>query len=446
MREPKVEFSGVRLGDSRLDGRLLQMVDDLADDPSQSFPDAFGRGAPLEGGYRLLNNARVTPEAIIAPHVENAARRVHERGAALLVHDTTELRFPGERDQLAKIQSDQWEHGFLAHYTVAVSADGLREPLGVVTYKTWQREEKRADAPKESARWLEQSIAAEKIVGPGPRLVHVEDREADITECIAQRLARGMRFIIRAKPRRKVVTEAGNVRIDEVMRSKPRAFEREVPLSKRSGIKQRGKSHQQHLARDKRLAKLEVAAARVELINRTTSEGPILVNAVHIVEVDPPEGAEPVEWLLLTSEPIETNEEIAFIIDSYRARWTIEEYFKALKTGCAYEKRQLESYGALTRALAIFSVLACRLLWLRFLAHHSPDEPATTIATEAELAVLRARRYLKSETIAGFLDGVAALGGHLKHNGKPGWQTLWRGARKLELLAEGWALRDVIND
>ena len=153
----------------------------------------------------------------------------------------------------------------------------------------------------------------------------------------------------------------------------------------------------------------------------------------------------------MTTEPISTDPDIEFVVDSYRARWVIEEYFKALKTGCAYEARQLESYEALRRALSIFAVIAWRLLWMRFLAQNAPDTPATLVATAAELEFLVAQgRLADSSTVDDFLQAVARLGGHIKNNGPPGWQVLWRGYRKLNDLAAGFALakkslREVIN-
>ena len=114
------------------------------------------------------------------------------------------------------------------------------------------------------------------------------------------------------------------------------------------------------------------------------------MNVVHIKE-DASTAAEfePVEWTLLTSEPIGTVEEIEQVVDIYRARWTIEEYFKALKTGCAYEKRQLESSDSLLNALAIFIPIAWKLLQLRSLARSAPDAPADAVLTPLQLSVLR---------------------------------------------------------
>jgi DDE family transposase len=75
-------------------------------------------------------------------------------------------------------------------------------------------------------------------------------------------------------------------------------------------------------------------------------EQELTLNVVRVWEPKPPRGAPAVCWMLYTSEPIDTAEQLLTIVDQYRSRWVIEEFFKALKTGCAFEKRQLESYRA----------------------------------------------------------------------------------------------------
>jgi hypothetical protein len=167
------------------------------------------------------------------------------------------------------------------------------------------------------------------------------------------------------------------------------------------------------------------------------------LNVVYVCEVDPPETESPVEWVLLTSEPIETTEQILQVVDWYRARWVIEELFKALKSGCSVEKRQLQSFHALSNALALLLPIAWRLLLLRHMARDQPTAPATTVLAPDEITVLRSfgRRKLPDlPTARDALLAVAALGGHLKRNGEPGWQTLARGLEKLHTLTEGWRL------
>ena len=172
---------------------------------------------------------------------------------------------------------------------------------------------------------------------------------------------------------------------------------------------------------------------------------PLTMNLVHVIEIDPPAGQEPVEWKLYTTDPIETAEQVLLVVDRYRSRWVIEEYFKAIKTGCAYEKRQLGSIQALLNALAIFVPIAWTLLVLRQECRAKVTAP--TALTPIQLQVLRAvlRKPLpENPTAVEVLLAIAALGGHIKHNGEPGWQVLGRGFERLLSYEVGW--RAATND
>ncbi len=98
-----------------------------------------------------------------------------------------------------------------------------------------------------------------------------------------------------------------------------------------------------------------------------------------MLERDCPKGQEPIVWYLVTNEPIDTAEQVAEVVDAYRARWVIEEFFKALKTGCQIEKRQMESYEALRIALALFLPIAVRLLALRDAARTEPEQASSAL-------------------------------------------------------------------
>lgn len=99
-----------------------------------------------------------------------------------------------------------------------------------------------------------------------------------------------------------------------------------------------------HPSRDQRPACLHFAAQEVTLRRSESASKESLkelpANLVHVWEPEPPAGEVPVEWKLLTTEPVETIDQILAVVDAYRARWLIEELFKALKTGCSFEKRQ----------------------------------------------------------------------------------------------------------
>ena len=128
------------------------------------------------------------------------------------------------------------------------------------------------------------------------------------------------------------------------------------------------------------------------------------------------------------------------LVDAYRGRWVIEEYFKALKTGCALQQRQLESYEALSMVLALLVPVAWRLLWLRTLAEVEPDAPAQTVLTPLQLRILRNKArdpFPQHPTVADAHFAIARLGGFLKHNKRPGWQVLARGFEDLLVMGEG---------
>jgi hypothetical protein len=169
------------------------------------------------------------------------------------------------------------------------------------------------------------------------------------------------------------------------------------------------------------------------------------LNVIHVFEPRPPANEPVVEWFLLTNLPVDTPDGLAFAVDCYRARWTIEEYFKALKTGCQYERRQLESADSLLNALAILAPVAWRLLLLRHIARSDKKAAATAALTPKQFEVLRAvsKKPLRARATArDAMLAVAALGGHIKSNGDPGWLVLGRGMHDLLLLELGWRARE----
>ena len=162
---------------------------------------------------------------------------------------------------------------------------------------------------------------------------------------------------------------------------------------------------------------------------------------MRVYEVGAPEGEEPIEWLLLTTENISTTSDVARIVDIYRARWTIEEFFKALKTGCAFERRQLASYATLKNALAILAPIAWKILVLRSLERNPDAACVSDVVNEDQVEVLREmspRRVPAKPSVAAVIAAIAAIGGHLRSNGPPGWQVLWRGYQELLTLERAW--------
>jgi hypothetical protein len=446
--EIRGEVGTAELGDKRLTSRLVRLVERLARAPDQSFPKAAGSDAALEATYRFLGNEAVTPEAILAPHVAATRARCLGAEAVFVAHDSTEFRFSTEREGLGRLATES-SHGFLGHFALAVAAVN-RAPLGVLGMETVFRQRgsrnprdsvSRPAEERESRRWLDLVRRADEALD-GIEKVHVMDREADAL------LAEEHRFIVRLRFDRAVEATVGRGRISDVIRGRRTLLTREVSLSAR--VPRRGdplSRAKKHPYRRMRQATLRVSASAVT-VRRPDHFGAGLpevlrLNVVRVQEMRPPVGVEPVEWRLVTSEPIDTAEDVAVVVDGYRARWVIEEYFRALKQGCAYEKRQLESKHALLNALAVFTPVAWQLLALRQLSRDVENLPADRVLSPLKITLLQRHPDTAlgtRPTIREAMFAIAKLGGHIRNNGEPGWIVLGRGYEDLLLLERGAAL------
>ncbi|WP_437191314.1 IS4 family transposase [Planctomicrobium sp. SH527] len=212
-----------------------------------------------------------------------------------------------------------------------------------------------------------------------------------------------------------------------------------------------------------RTAQLELRFAALSLprpqvtntwIREHAPQEPLRMSVVELIEVDPPVDAEPVRWVLLTSERVESIAQAQQVIGYYSQRWAIEEYHKALKTGCRVEERYYETSERLERITGLLAIVAVQLLRLRTLSEETPNAPAREVVpTEWVETIVKVRQRpgrqapqlcAKSLTIEQFVKHLAGLGGHLgrKCDGRPGWQTLWYGLEKLLLILRGSQLQN----
>lgn len=439
------EFAGAKLGDARLSHRLAAIGEKLATAPAQSFPKLMVTEAEQEAFYRFLRNEKVTLDRLIEPHAAATVKRAAECGFVLVLHDTTEFTFKGElaREELTELRSGTY--GFAAHASLVIAADEGRHPFGVAALTTHDT------AQIDRNRWLQQALEVNAALELADcAAVHVMDREADVYSLFATALECEARFVVRGLHDRLLaeVDEQERTLLLQMEKAE-HVVSREVSLSKRSA---RGKGalpdqKKRHPPRNCRMAKLGFRAIAVTLPRppRQSKELPetVKVNVVQVREIDAPGDEDPVDWTLITTEPISTPEQILAVVDAYRARWVIEEYFKALKTGCAYEARQLESFSTLTVALGLFVPIAWRLLLLRSLSR-TDDVPARVVMTDVQVAVLTAlcaqhRHNVPPEpTTRDVMLAVARLGGHIRNNGEPGWQVLWRGYQDLLTAEAGY--------
>jgi hypothetical protein len=269
---------------------------------------------------------------------------------------------------------------------------------------------------------------------------------ADSYECFVELTTAHLDFVIRLNYDRRIEGDGERVSLKEQSSGGPVLFDHFVPISARSGKGRTPKAKKAHPPRVTRLAHLTVKSGTVVMPRPSRLPGSLpaslKLNVVRVQEPCPPPGQEPVDWTLLTTLPVGTAEEAARVVHIYCLRWLIEEYFGALKTGCALSTRQPESLKTALVMLALCIPVAWTLLLMRQLERRSPTTAAGKILSKTRLQVLRAFAPKGSlpprPGIRHVLAAIAALGGHRKSNGPPGWKVLGRGYIRLLELEAGW--------
>jgi hypothetical protein len=308
--------------------------------------------------------------------------------------------------------------------------------------KKVHRNTKRRDPNRESVVWGE---LIDQIGKPPAdvKWIHVCDRGADDYEVFLRAFLNDCGWVIRvARLNRKVEDLQGNTfTLEEHIARQPIQGRSEVQVPRQGN-------------RKARTAEVTLRCAPLRMpspsrgnawIKKNAPDEPLLMWVVELIEEHPPEGVEALHWVLLTSEPVTNLSEALCIVKFYQLRWGVEEYHKALKTGCRVEQRYYETSARLERVTGMLAVLAVRLLQIRSLADEEPDRPAKEVVPAAWIKVLAKVRKRNAETmtIKEFVKHLGGLGGHLgrKRDGNPGWITLWRGLEKLLLILRGASLK-----
>jgi hypothetical protein len=456
----KEEFGAANLGDKRLDKRLEKMASAAMRKPNWGFPRMMESDAELEATYRFFNNPRITPEKILKSHFQSSAKRCQEYSKLWILHDTTIFKFGGEshREGVGKVKGQA--EGFHGHFSMAVVPDKSRDTLGLLDVSLindtgrigLRSPRERREAPdRQSKRWEDGVENSASRVGKNTSLVHVMDRECDSYPLWNWMVEQKHDFVIRVSWNRKVKTDNGLTKMFDLLNEKmdePWLLHRTVRISKRGRPVGNPKYKKKFPARKSRVVALGIRAMPVAPKHNgycgEKAADYLSLNIVHVQEINPPDGETPIEWHLMTTLPVDTEEQVSEIVDAYRGRWLIEEYFKALKTGCSFQKRQLESYHALTLSMAVLAPVAWKLLRLKTFHREAPDTPARKVLTAAQLIILKniaKDPFPDNPTVQDAYYAIARLGGFLKHNKSPGWQTLGQGFEELLMIEIGWNLQ-----
>lgn len=471
------EFAACAVGDPRRRRRVVSVAAAMAANPGLSIPKLFaGDPYAINASYELFKREEATPDNLQAAHRHQTRRRCTEPGTYLLLEDTTDISYSGgeHREGLGPIgnRASNFYEGVRVHSVLAVRMAGevtaeerrpaveicglldqqylirSQEPLADPNPARGSRRKRLRGDQLESQRWIE-SIERSIVNDPSngevdaqARCIRVADREADIYEYLRQTRRSGQGFVVRACQNRRVqCPDTGRVCGHLLTLARERGVELggfELFLRARPGM-------------SARTARLRVSSAGEHLIQSPQRPGhgqggdsPVAVSVVRVWEAEPSAGVKaPLEWLLLTSEPVATFEQALVVARQYACRWLIEEFHKALKSIMGAERLQLERGERLMAAIAIMSVVALRLIDLREAVRLWPDAPAIgRHFDEVEIEILESVTRKSIVTLRDGLRAMAKLGGFIgrKCDGEPGIQALWRGREVLDAQKRGYLL------
>jgi hypothetical protein len=393
----------------------------------------------------------------------HAAAQTAARAAGrdvVVVQDTSELALGGPRARTngyGPVGKGGALGGLLLHAALAIET-GSGALLGLVDARVWNRDagavaprRLRATADKESQRWLDTAARAGEALAGAARLTIVSDRESDMYEHFARRPSNA-HLIVRACRDRRIETgpreahQQADALLFAFIDGAPEAGRYSVTIPAAPG-------------RRARVAELAIRFASVVLRKPALPAARALpetvaLRLVDVRETSTPENGEPVHWRLLATQEVASVDEARRVVDLYRMRWTIEEFFRTLKTaGFDIEEADIGDPRAMINLVAASSVAAATILQLVRARDGATDqtladafEPDDRPILEAlsirlEGATTRQKNPHPKGSLAFAAWVVARLGGWTGYYGKPGAKVMRRGLDGFRNVKYGASLR-----
>ena len=367
----RTELATLSLPDARLVTRAQAILRLMSRYPTESIPTACHSAAEVKGTYRFFENPRVAAPAVLAPHLEQTRQRIAQEPMVLFVQDFSELNYSGKTvaEELGWI-GDNKTRGVLIAPILALTPERL--PLGLVSWDYWLREtptnaeQTRKHRPieeKETYHWLlgYRHVCALAATFPQTHCLYVADRGSDLYEIYHeyQQCDPSARadFLLRGCEHNRLLqpTDAAG---------SPQAKHLQDHLAQQPVVATYTFTLPATATRPKRKVTQEARMASVRLkppYRQGVKLEPVDLQVIYLQEIHPPDGVEPLCWLLYTSLPLETADQVQTVLQYYFARWEIELFFKILKSGCGVEDLYLQTAPRLQTALMFYVILAWRI-------------------------------------------------------------------------------------
>lgn len=446
------QFSSCQLKHKKRTKRLQTVAANMLACPEASLPDQNTQWKDLKAAYELFKRPEVTHQAVCEPHWQNT--RQTKPGRYLMISDTTDIdHYSHHATTGLGMLGDGQGRGMQLHNCLAYHCDANKivgQAGAMLFYRSRApKKESRTQRLKRTREGCYWGEVVDQVGSPpvGSQWIHVFDRGGDNYESYCHLEQSGCDWIVRAAQLHRNVQDANGetTTLSEVVDEAELLGSYELSLRSRPGVAAR-------------TAKINVSVASVTFVPpahrspyvRQCGVKAISMRVVVVQEVDAPKTVTPIRWVLLTSLPVKTFENAWQVIEDYECRWLIEEYHKVIKSGCSIEKHALRTADRLEPLIGLISVIGIRLFELKLVGRNEPEKKAKGNVPSSWmkcLEILRPQLNPRDLTVYVFFREIAKLGGFLgrKSDGEPGWQTIWRGYRKMQSLLDAMQLTGQIE-
>jgi hypothetical protein len=420
------QFSRIDVSDTRLQKRAVDIAIGCAEHPEESLAGRFDDWADLKATYRFFSHPNITHRVLQQPHYHQVLEKARiSEELVLFIQDGSELLF----------NSHPWTHGLGP--TADSNGNGLMfhsclvakyheseetEILGLGYQEAWVRPEKKsADDSKESEVWQR---TLEQMGRPQENGVSVGDRANDIYDFLHNANRLGWKYVVRARHDRKVEIDGEQTRLFSWIRQQT------AKCTSKLYVKAKGEEFSGEVT-------LEITWVKAKLCPPGNASS-VADEEVMYIRVWCPERPR-LEWLLITNLPVNNEEDALRIVRIYRRRWLIEDYHKAVKTGFRIEDNQLKQASRILALFGMIGVIATQLLAMRERCRLSPTTPVEEKVPKRWIILIERYLMMKLKTVRDFWRSLARLGGFIgrRSDGEPGWQTIWKGYKRLQDMSLG---------
>jgi len=420
------QFSTIDVGDDRLQKRAVDVAIGCAECPEESLAGRFDKWADLQGAYRFFSNPKITHQALQQPHWHGVLEKARfSEETVLFIQDGSELLFNSHRwTHGLGPTSDSNGNGLMFHSCLVAKYHESEETeiLGLGYQEAWVRpEEKSTSDSKESEVWLR---TLEKMGRPQENWVSVGDRANDIYDFLDNASRLGWKYVVRARHDRKVEIDGEKTPLFSWIRQQT------AKCTSTLYVKTKGEEFGGEVT-------LEITWVKAKLFP-PGNESSVADEEVTYIRVWCPDRPK-LEWLLVTNLPVNNQEDSLRIVRIYRRRWLIEDYHKAVKTGFRIEDNQLKQASRILALFGMIGVIATQLLAMREECRLSPETPVEEKVPKPWITLIERHLMVKLKTVKDFWRSLARMGGFIgrKSDGEPGWQTIWKGYKRLQDMLTG---------